>query len=192
MMIMFICPCIFASIHRGLNKGYIRFTSTRILFRTFACITDFIMIEDATKFKNPSNQERHHTNLNILKFFTGLCTVLWMVKGVISVVDPERGRDLEQISDGMSLVTLLIGEIPKTGFHLFFVCKHAHRYNRYFIGVIIFLSIYKLAERIWGIRMQYDWRTGAYPEVYTICYILGVIIKLLLSLALTVVQIKRA
>lgn len=162
-----------------------------------ACITDCMMVRDATKGKDPSNPEKHQSRLHILKCFTGLCCFFWVFKLIVSFIEPYAGRDIEQMSDFLSLLTLWIGEIPKTVYHLFFVCNHGHKHHRNCICWITLLSICKLGERFWGIGMKYDWRTDVHYEFYTISYIVGVITKFVLSLIhcccpWTVVQIIGA
>lgn len=167
--------------------SYIGFNVIRFFFRFIACITDCMMMNDAVKGEDPSNRERHQTNLNILQFSACLCLVLWILKFILSIIEPQVGRKIEQLSDCVSFVTLWIGEIPHIGFHLFFVCKHAQKYHRNYRGGIIFLSICKLVERILGFRMKYDWRNDKYTDDSNHCYFMEVIIKLFLSLAMTVV-----
>lgn len=166
--------------------GYIAFNFIRLFFRVSACVTDCMMMDDAMAGRDLSNSQRHQFNLDIMKSTTVLCCVLWVLKVITSFIEPCADRTVEDASDCMSFMTLL-GDILKTGVHLFFVCKHAQTYHQNYKGWIAFLSICKFGERIYGSSSKYDWRHDEYSDNFNAIYFLGVIIKFVLSLAIIVV-----
>lgn len=189
-VVIIICKWICTSIHRELAWGYILFSCIRFFFRLIACYIHCAMMYSALRSWDPSNPTSHKFYHNIIQITTGLCCELWVFKLIISFIEPCAGRKIEVISDIVSFMTLWIGEIPNTGFHLLFVCKHANTYHQIYTEIILISSICKLVERLCGIILNYDWRYYEYRECYSMSYILGVAIKLLLHLALIVVPVK--
>lgn len=183
---MFICKCNYTSIHREVTCCYIMFSCIRVLLRFITCFTDCLMMWEAMNVKGPSNSAWHSVFLIFVVLTTIICCVLWVWKVTISFTEIYEGRRNRDASDSMSSWTL-VGEILKIGFHLLFIWKHAHTYHQNYTGWIIFLSICKLVERIFGICMNYDCRKDEYADDCYSPHIFGVIIKFVFSILLTLV-----
>lgn len=176
--------------------GYTIFSWIRAVIRVFACLLDCSMMDTAVAAIDPTNGTLLHFKVEtLIKCTVGCCVLCWVSKLFVLLTFESCGHeDNETCSDFLSLITLWIGEIPKTGFHLFIVCKHSKAVYRNLSrgqsdSFVIFglLSIYKFVERLWGIEKKYDWRTNKWSDVYNNLYIWGIIIETgisLLSIAL--------
>lgn len=168
------------------TTGYIQFNLIRLVIRLIACVGDCSMMSAVIDGIDSSNRKIFQFDVETLITCTTSCCVFCCLSKLFAVFTVEccGCGGIETFSDILSLVTLWIGEIPNTGLHLLIVCTHTKAvYPDFKHGLFFgFMSIYKLVERLWGIKEKYDWRTNVWHEFFSHFYIWGIIIQTASSL----------
>ncbi|BFZ18806.1 hypothetical protein BsWGS_21845 [Bradybaena similaris] len=173
-----------ASESNEFTTGYKVFTFIRVAIRLCVCVGDCVMMETALADMDPSNRTLFQFKVQTLtEYNVALCAVCWVFKLLcVFVCESCVGRDIEKVLDIVSFLTLWIDEIPKTGFHLFIVCKHTQVVHRNYSGRLVLLSLYKLIERFKAVEEEYDWRPKKTPEVFNCLYVCGILIETVIAL----------